>query len=260
MTRKPEAWERRRLVRRAGGAAVLAFLLPPWLAGCRDGGRADGTAGHGGDGNHAPGAAATTDDRPPRVLSLPDGGLGLVHATEGLPVAYVSTARRIVWVDRAWRDRAHFVLGAYTSVSTGLWRIPLPGDDPRAPIAPGDEAREFEARDMEAGDLPPVASPGDMRVRAGRVVERRLDAACLAVPGGGWLTGGPWTVPGVEDDHGAGAGGANRPGIRSAGREMFVRLGAGTTHAAPGCSGSGVTVDVFGWRAEPMGAGGGDVP
>lgn len=246
--RNPEAWSRRRFVRRAGAfASVFATpALPVWLSACG-------------------GERVRPDDPADRIVSavrLPNGAVGLVDVDEGPPAAYVSRSRRTVWVDRDWRDRAHFLLGAYTSVSTGLWRIPLMGDDPRAPIVPGDEDREFEAVELVADDLPPVPSPGDIRVHLG--IRRRilLDAACRTIdnlddqhderpaPGDAWLTGGPWAVlrfverPG---DPGPAPSGDATPGV--GGREAFSVVGAGHRHLERACGGPGASVSVWAWTA-----------
>lgn len=203
------------------------------LAGCVGGGN------DAGEGTGVETAAPAEVDL--RAIDL-GGATGVVESgvAVGL-VAYVSRAERRVYLDRDWRGRVHFLLGAYTSVSTGLWRIPLPGDDPLRPIAPGDESREFEVTGLDA--MPPGLEPvpGDMRVRVGAPESVRLEGSCPGEGAGGTseapgLLGGPWTVARLDGPPGAG------------GREEFVRVGAGRRADPTDCT-PGEPVDVLTWMA-----------
>ena len=127
---------------------------------------------------------------PPRVLSRPTlrpwaADIVWIDAPgDEFPVAYVSMARRRVYVDRAYRDRATWLLHAHISVSTALWRIPLPGDPPGEPIMPGDTEREFEEIPMRAWDPSLRPSMDDVRIVRGRPVRRLVDFRCVPLVGG----------------------------------------------------------------------------
>ena len=176
------------------------------------------------------------------VVSLGGDGVALLGPSDDAVIAYVSRGERRVYVDAEWTDRAHFLLGAYISVSTGLWRLPLPGDDARAPITPDDEAREFEAMDMDLLDPTRIPRPGDMRVRLGR--PGSLDAVLECVPLGGEspgaMSGGPWEGRAIQGGEGNG------------GRELFGRLGEGRLHPTRACRGDAHPVGVYGWRYAPI--------
>jgi len=111
------------------------------------------------------------------------------------PVAYVSRGRMEIYVDLEFRDRLQYVLSAHISVSTGHWRVPLPGDSPTIPVQPGDSRREFEEIDMRVWDATIEPTEGDMRVLRGTARAVTLSATCEPLSGGGaFLSGGPWEV------------------------------------------------------------------
>lgn len=152
------------------------------------------------------------------------------------PAAYVAMATRQVFVDRAHRDRATWLLDAHISVSTGLWRIPLPGDSPLTPISPGDERREFE--EMDIGDWDPATLPneGDIRIVLGGRMPVVVAAGCLPIQGtGDWLA-----VERLEHER-------CLPGPGDAVREDFLRLGEGRRYGDRSCADGGVDVSVLGW-------------
>lgn len=169
---------------------------------------------------------------------------------EVLPAAYVSMATREVFVDREFRDRASWLLDAHISVSTWVWRIPLPGDSPLTPIPPGDESREFEERPVGTWDPARPPSEGDIRIVLGRVVPTTLMLDC---------------VPIQASDERLSAGTISlKAAILGPGepvREDFGPLGVGVRHGDPECSSAtggaisdppavadeGATVQVFGW-------------
>ncbi len=164
-----------------------------------------------------------------------------------LPVAYVSVARREVYVDSAFRDRASWLLRAHISVSTALWRIPLAGDPPQRPIPPGDEEREFEERPIGAWD--PSMPPGvdDIRVVRGGAATRRVEFSCVSLtstePGAAaarWLSGGPFELvvsDGTTDD---------------TVREDFGIVGVGLRYLDRRCSGPGDAVQYVSWASRQL--------
>jgi hypothetical protein len=164
-----------------------------------------------------------------------------------LPAAYVSVARREVYVDSAFRDRASWLLRAHISVSTALWRIPLAGDPPRRPIPPGDEEREFEERPISAWD--PSVPPGvdDIRIVGGGAAIRRVEFSCVPLSGTvpaaaaqRWLSGGPFELvvsDGTMDD---------------TVREDFGVVGVGLRYLDRRCSGSGDAVQYVSWASRQL--------
>jgi hypothetical protein len=111
------------------------------------------------------------------------------------PAAYVSRGRMEIYIDREVRDRLQYILNAHISVSTGHWRIPLPGDARTIPVQPGDAAREFEEMDLRTWDANMEPTEGDMRVLRGSAAAVSVDVSCTPLSGGGaWLNGGPWDL------------------------------------------------------------------
>lgn len=154
-----------------------------------------------------------------------------------LPMAYVSMARREVFVDRASRGLSKWLLDAHISVSTGVWRIPLPGDPPSEPITPGDTVREFEELDIVAWDPAMEPAEGDFRIRRGRPSRVRFDFTCVPVGAtGAWHSGGPWDVARCMSD-----------AVEDACREDFVEVGTGTRHPLRGCAEEGQPVRFLTW-------------
>lgn len=231
--------DRRTFLLRVGAAGVLApFSGLAALGACAPPDRGRNTSGA----READGGATVPDLSPATVRDLGNGAVGLHVGGGGPAVAYVSRRDRRVYLDPAWRARAHFLLGAYTSVSTGLWRIPLPGDDPRAPIVPGDELREFEATDLAAWDPEREAVPGDIRVRAGAARDVTVELPCRLPASGAWaVRGGPWELTRLDGPAGRG------------GREAFVAVGSARRHATAACAGPGVEVEVLAWVAATPG-------
>ncbi|MDH3271009.1 MAG: hypothetical protein OEN56_06730 [Gemmatimonadota bacterium] len=170
------------------------------------------------------------------ILRSWDDALWLAAPLAERPVAYVSMADRRVFVDAGYRDRASWLLDAHISVSTGLWRIPLPGDAPREPITPGDEEREFEELPIGAWDPSHRPSDGDIRIVRGVPVSLSLGLECIPVQG-------------VD----ARAKGASLRFIRSDGsgdettREDFQLLGLARRHTDPDCTDRGRATGIMGW-------------
>ena len=112
-------------------------------------------------------------------------------------------------------------LVAHISVSSGHWRIPLPGDDLGIPIDAGDALREFEERPI--GEWDPTMDPkeGDVRIRRGYEENVRVAFECLPMAEReGWFSAGPWDI--VQCVPG--------PGTQLC-REQFMEVGTGTRYA-----------------------------
>ena len=184
----------------------------------------------------------------PLLLPWSDDVIRIAAPVAELPVAYVSMASRRVFIDLEFRDRASWLLGAHISVSTALWRIPLPGDPPGQPITPGDELREFEEVSIREWDPAMPPAEDDVRIRRGRRATTSVHFVC--VPGGGasgaiagteWFSAGPWPL-----DVCAG-------GSQETTREDFMRIGAGTRHATRSCEGPGEPIGFITWACrDPM--------
>ena len=87
------------------------------------------------------------------------------------------------------------MLAAHISVSTELWRIPLPGDDLGIPVDAGDELREFEETPVGEWDATMDPTDGDFRIRRGRRENVEVAFDCLPMAGReGWYSAGPWEI------------------------------------------------------------------
>ena len=185
------------------------------------------------DGRSRSAAAAVTR---PVLRPWADDMIWMDLPSEELPVAYVSMALRQVFVDYEYRDRAAWLLDAHISVSTALWRIPLPGDPEGQPITPGDELREFEELAMRQWD--PSLSPAmdDIRIRRGVALPREVDFDCVPGPGG-WFGAGPWTMRSVSGS------------LAETTREDFQVLGTGLRFGDRTCVQGREAVQLVGWAA-----------
>lgn len=222
--------DRRAFLRRLAAVGLAVPGLP--LVGCSFEERPRSSAATG---------AEPTDEAPPlhdQPILLPFGA-DAVHVAapmRELPMAYVSMERREVYVDYEHRDRSNWVLDAHISVSTGVWRIPLPGDPPERPIQPGDTLREFDELDIAAWDPLMEPAAGDFRIRRGRLRPARIDFDCVPVAAdGGWYSAGPFDVLRC----------AYAPELDC--REDFVDVGSGTRRPLRGCAEDGRTVRVLTW-------------
>lgn len=232
--------DRRTFIRRLGIAALGSSTLP--LAACQPAERA-----------HDAGNAADADAR-----TGPAGSLGADHVisrpvlfpwsedivriaapSPELPVAYVSMTLRRVFVDHDFRDRASWLLDAHISVSTGHWRIRLPGDPPEKPIAPGDVLREFEEFAIHDWDASMPPAVDDIRIRRGRRVTRRVDFECVPLARGGspkrWYGAGPWDITVCD----------GMPGDTT--REDFMVVGTGLRYLDRACARGGEAVQYVTW-------------
>ena len=112
-----------------------------------------------------------------------------------LPVAYVSKGLRRVFIGLDSRIEVSVMLAAHISVSTALWRIPLPGDDLRVGVVAGDELREFEETHIGEWDAGRDPTEGDFRIRRGLRENVEIAFDCLPMARReGWYSGGPWQI------------------------------------------------------------------
>jgi len=220
--------DRRTFLRHAAAVGILGPAVAAWACGDRPPtGR--GTASETGPGDAVPMA------RPTLVAGKGDAVHVLSPAGDP-PVAYLSRGEMRLYLDGAYRDWAEHRLAAYVSVTTGLWRIPRPEDDPRVPIVPGDELREYEVVDLVQWDPAMTPAEGDVRLRLGARRPVRVDLACVAMASAdAWLTAPSLLVS--RRDGPAGEGG----------REDFVEVGTGTLHADAGCKTAGDAVRLLAW-------------
>ena len=136
-----------------------------------------------------------------------------------LPAAYVSRGLQRVFIELDSRIELQVMLAAHISVSSGLWRIPLPGDDLRIPVDAGDELREFEETPVGEWDSTMDPTEGDFRIRRGQRVNVRVAFDCMPMAAReGWFSAGPWEITQC-----AGPG----PGLC---REDFLEIGTGSRH------------------------------
>jgi hypothetical protein len=179
----------------------------------------------------------------PLLRPWADDIIWMSAGTEELPVAYVSMELRQVFVDHEYRDRATGLLRAHISVSTALWRIPLPGDPVGQAVAPGDALREFEEMNMRQWDPSMRPELDDVRIMRGGAGLRRVDFSCVAIVGGddeAWVTAGPVSVK-VSDGR----------GIGETTREDFQVIGTGLRYTDRACTRDGSAVQLVRWAAEP---------
>ncbi|MGD8728168.1 MAG: hypothetical protein PVJ80_10920 [Gemmatimonadota bacterium] len=131
---------------------------------------------------------------PVRPILLPwgDDAVRIAAPPRERPVAYMSRRYMMIWVDHEFRDRLSYALNAHISVSTGHWRIPLPGDPPNIPITPGDERREYEEFDARFWDAEIEPAEGDVRILRGIPTRSEVRIECQPLSGGGtWLSAEP---------------------------------------------------------------------
>lgn len=221
----PLRMSRRRFLRALGVASTAGGGT--FVAGCD---RATRETGSGGDED------ATPITRP-LLRPWADDIVWMADPSRELPVAYVSMERRQVFVDYDFRDRASWLLGAHISVSTALWRIPLPGDPPGQPVTPGDEAREFEELPMREWDASLTPAMDDIRVLRGRPVSRRVQLDCVPLLGtsDSWLSAGPWEIQLSSGE------------ATDSVREDFGVVGTGLLHPERVCAGRGEAVQLLSW-------------
>ena len=223
--------DRRTFLKHASSASLAGLALP--LASCiRDGTTKSEELS---DGAIAGSAVVRTINRP-ILIPWSDNTVRILDTTSALPLAYVSLGLRRVYVENMVRDQVIGLLNAHVSVSTGLWRIPLPGDRPEQPLIPGDTSREFEV--AEIWDWDPKADPteGDFRIMAGAGVRTNIHFSCQPISGKEeWYSAGPWSVDQCD------------PSLDGACREDFQQVGEGIRYTDRNCSRPGETVGFLTW-------------
>ncbi|HKJ01681.1 MAG TPA: hypothetical protein VJ997_04480 [Longimicrobiales bacterium] len=227
--------DRRTFLGRAAALSLLGPTLTAWACGGRE---AEGESeGEGGDPDGAaPPVRLVTR---PALVPLDAGTVHILAPTAELPVAYLSRGEMRLYLDPAYRDWAEHRLAAYVSVTTGLWRIGRPEDDPAVPIIPGDALREFEVVDIRWWDPAILPVEGDARLRLGTPVPVRIELDCVPVMGGETrVSADPVSLR--RRDGPAGRGG----------REDLVAVGVGTRHDDRTCDAAGDAVRLVTW-AEP---------
>ena len=226
--------DRRSFLRRTAAAGFLAPALP--LLACDPSGRdaVEGSVRDEAEGGGGGGPPASVSR--PILLPWSDDAVHLWAPVSERPMAYLSRASRRIFVEHEARDRVYWLLGAHISVSSGLWRIPLPGDDPRVPIVPDDIEREFEEQPMRAWDPAARPSEGDFRIRRGAASRTRIEFACAPLSGGGaWLGAGPLEIARCA----AASDGACR--------EDFMDVGTALRYPDRACAEPGRTVRLLTW-------------
>ena len=156
----------------------------------------------------------------PVLLPWAENDVRVAAPVSASPVAYVSRGLQRVFIELDSRTEIRVLLAAHISVSSGLWRIPLPGDDLGIPVDAGDELREFE--ETPVGDWDPTLDPteGDFRLQRGRreTVGVAFDCVRMAAREG-LFSAGPWEIAQC-----AGPG----PGLC---REDFMEIGIGSRYS-----------------------------
>lgn len=175
---------------------------------------------------------------PARPILLPWGedAVRIAAPPRERPVAYMSRRYMSIWVDHEFRDRLSYALGAHISVSTGHWRIPLPGDPPSIPITPGDERREYEEFDVRFWDAEIEPAEGDVRVLRGAPVATEVRIECQPLSRGGtWLSAEPLSLLRC---------GPPGPGLC---REDLMEVGAAASYADWDCTQPTGSVRLLTW-------------
>jgi hypothetical protein len=226
-------FDRRTFLRRATGALLAAPLAGEWAC------RPAPPAADDGAGTPPTVPEGQPIIRPVLLAAAPDA-VRLVDPPRDRPVAYLSRAELRVYVDPDLRDVAERHLGAYISVTTGAWRVPLLEDDPRVPVTPGDQQREFEEVDLREWDPRMSPAEGDACVRVRDVARVRVECQCEPVlQDETWVSGGPYLIHRLNGPAGQG------------GREEFRVIGLGSRHRDRACQDGGEPVRLLGWATDP---------
>lgn len=226
-------YDRRTFLRRAGSACLTVPAVTAWAACVPD----------------RPGRSERTLTAGPNTITRPVllpwsfDAVRIAAPPPELPVTYVSMGRRQIYIDYDFRESVYWELRAHISVSTGVWRIPLPGDPLREPIQPGDEAREFEELSIRDWDATLDPALGDMRILRGALSTVGIDFSCASISGGGaFFQGGPWSIRRCR-----------APGEGLC-REDFMEIGEGTRYVDRECGEQGRPVRFLTWAGREAGA------
>jgi hypothetical protein len=131
----------------------------------------------------------------PVLLPWTDDAVRIAAPLSALPLGYVSRGLMRIFVGPERRLEVRDLLVAHISVSTGLWRIPLPGDDLRIPVLAGDELREFEETHIGDWDATLDPTEGDFRIRRGQRETVGVAFDCMPMASrDGWYSAGPWEI------------------------------------------------------------------
>ena len=177
-------------------------------------------------------------DDPGVFVPFGDRGIRRVRTgTHERVVAYVSRPLQEIYIRPGFRDRVQNLLNAHISVSTGHWRIHLPGDSSSEPLTPGVPEREFEELDLAAWDSTLDPSAGDFRVLTGAETTETLFLTCEPIVG-------------RSDRFRSRGNGLRTISARgeSVGREDFVRL-VDIARLDPECVPLGDSLNFWGWVA-----------
>lgn len=131
----------------------------------------------------------------PILLPWTDDAVRIAAPLSALPVAYISWGLMRIFIE--WDDRLQVeaMLTAHISVSTGLWRIHLPGDDLEISIDAGDELRELVETPIGELDANMDPTEGDFRIRRGQRENVGVAFDCLPMAASeAWYSAGPWEI------------------------------------------------------------------
>lgn len=157
----------------------------------------------------------------PVLLPWTDDAVRIAASLSEMPLAYVSRGLMRIFIGLDSRMEIRGILAAHISVSTGLWRIPLPGDDLRIAVEAGDELREFEETHIGKWDASLDPTEGDFRIRRGRPENVGVAFHCMPMAlREGWYSAGPWQI---EQCTGPG---------QDLCREDFMEIGTGSRYAS----------------------------
>ena len=156
----------------------------------------------------------------PVLLPWTDDAVRISAPLSELPAAYVSRGLQRVFIELDSRTQLQVMLAAHISVSTGHWRIPLPGDDLGIPVDAGDALREFEETPIGEWNSNMDPTEGDFRVLYGRRETVRVAFDCMPMAARkGWFSAGPWEIVQCAG-----------PGPELC-REDFMEIGTGSRHS-----------------------------
>ncbi len=157
----------------------------------------------------------------PVLLPWTHDAVRIAAPLSALPLAYVSRKLMRIFVGLDSRMEIRGILAAHISVSTGHWRIPLPGDDLGIPVDAGDVLREFEETHIGEWDATLDPTEGDFRIRRGQRETVGVAFDCWPMAGQeGWYSAGPWEIARCTE-----------PGSDLC-REDFMEIGMGSRYAS----------------------------
>jgi len=226
-------YDRRTFLRHAAAAGLMVPTLPILGCGSEQGQRSE-------NGVVSRGPSVTR----PILLPWSEDGVRIAAPMSEPPLAYVSRGLRRVFVDHDSRGRINVLLAAHISVSSGLWRIPLLGEDLGVPIPADDALREFEEVDVREWDPGMAPVEGDFRIRRGRRAEVTVDFDCAPMSGGdGWFSAGPLEMVQCRES----GQDPDQDSDREPCLEAFMSVGMATHHTRRYCTESQGEVRLLTW-------------